>query len=293
MIFSAIIPCSKKDLESQKLKDLIASIKSQDFPQDQIEILTITEGDSEQAKAIGIRQAKGEICAMFCADNMITSPILFQKVLYQMGRVSAIYSRRYAYVKDDNSLNKYFSLIGGNDPICYYLGKNDRDPHEDSLRIRSNYQPSYGCNGFFYKSELIKATNLDNYYPMDNAMEVPGEFVSLDCDWIWHRTSDNLIDFLKKRYTYAKDLYCDRSNRRWKMVDTKEDIFRLGLFILAVLTVAQPLYVSFKGYSKIRDWAWFWHWPVCFGFLITYTSLSIRNIIKHGNPFQIRCLQPQ
>ncbi len=80
MIFSCIIPASQKDAESQKLKDLIASIKAQDFPQDQIEILTISEGDSEQAKAIGIRQARGEICAMFCADNMIMETGLFTRV---------------------------------------------------------------------------------------------------------------------------------------------------------------------------------------------------------------------
>ena len=130
MIFSCIIPASKKDSESQKLKDLIASIKVQDFPQDQIEILVITEGDSEQAKAIGIRRARGEICAMFCADNYVVASRTFTdvfKIFYSGLPFTGVYGRHYAVRKDDNSLNRYFSLVGGNDPICFYLGKNDNN----------------------------------------------------------------------------------------------------------------------------------------------------------------------
>ena len=295
MIFSCIIPASAKDAESQNLKDLIASIKAQDFPQDQIEILVITEGDSEQAKGIGIKRAKGEICAMFCADNLITSNHLFKNAydnIVLKGH-SATYPIRYSYQRHDNSLNRYFSLIGGNDPVCYYLGKNDRRPHAKDIQETSDYPSSYGCNGFFYRSELIKKTNLDNYYPMDNAMEVGGEFSAMDCDWIWHRTSDNLVSFLIKRYKYARDLYSDRQDRRWKMLDTSQDYIRLIWFILCTIAIFPCLLVSFKGYSKIKDPAWAWHWPVCLGFLVTYTFLAIRNLFKHGRLFQCRApLQP-
>ena len=290
VIFSCIIPASPKDFESEKLKDLISSIKSQNFPQDEIEILVITEGDSESAKAIGIKQSKGMICAMFCADNFIADTMLFASVyeiLCRNDELSAVYPCKYFYDKHDNSLNRYFSLIGGNDPVCYFLGKNDRWPHVEELRIKSNYQPSYGCNGFFYRSEDIKATDLDNYYPMDNAMEVKGKIATLGTDSIWHRTSDNLISFLTKRYKYARDLYCDRRNRRWRIIDTREDYWRLLFFIGTTLTLAYPLYVSCRGFAKIRDWAWFWHPVVCFGFLVTYSLLTIRNLCKHRSLFQV------
>jgi len=181
------------------------------------------------------------------------------------------------------------ALIGGNDPICYYIGKNDRYPHVDSLYKTSNYIQSFGCNGFFYRADLIKATNLDNYYPMDNAMEVKGEFSAIGCDWVWHKTSDNLISFLKKRYKYARDLYSDRNDRRWLMVDTKEDKLRLCWFIISTITVLPALAISIKGFLKIRDFSWFWHWPVCFGFLVTYTILALRNFVKHGQFFQVKC----
>ena len=228
---------------------------------------------------MGIRKAKGYIIGMFCADNMIMDRNLFQTVKNQFDfhlDCSAVYPRRYHYRKDDHSLNRYFSLIGGNDPVCYYLGKNDREPHVSSLKRVSNYAPSYGCNGFFYRADLIKKTNLDHYYPMDNALEVPGKFIGLPFDSVWHRTSDNLLTFMKKRYKYARDLYCDRRDRRWKMLDTREDYWKLLFFILSTVCVVPPIFLSFKGYSKVRDRAWFWHPVVCWAFLITYGVLTLR-----------------
>ncbi len=278
MIFSCVIPV--KDMLDPLLQDLVESIRSQNFPQDQVEIIPITEGDSESAKADGIRRATGYITGMFCADNYIMDPELFNRVYAEFAcGASAVYTKRYAYVRSDNSLNRYFSLIGGNDPICYHLGKNDREPHVKDLKRTSSYQPSYGCNGFFYLTNLIKKTNLSHYYPMDNAMEVNGNFMAIDSDAIWHRTSDKLIPFLKKRYRYARDLYCDRDDRRWKMLDTGEDYWRLLGFVCSAITVIPCIITSFKGYLRIRDTAWFWHYPVCLAFLITYGALTCRNIL--------------
>jgi len=114
------------------------------------------------------------------------------------------------------------------------------------------------------------------------------KFFPMDSDCIWHKTSDKLIPFLMKRYRYARDLYSDRQNRRWKIIDETIDYWRLLGFVLSTLTVIPCLYLSIKGFSKIRDRAWFWHYPVCLGFLITYTALAIRNLFKHGRLFQCR-----
>src|SRR3990167_1981036 len=322
IIFSCIIPASAKDLKSDKLKDLIDSIKAQDFQKDLVEIIIVTnfkepltetlhhnlegiklyftDGDSEQAKSEGIRVSKGKICTMFCTDNFIVSRFLFKIVytLFSKHDVTGIYTKYYTCSKNDNSLNRYFSLIGNNDPIAFYLGKNDRLPHYQGdeevvmdLVEFKNKVPSLGDNGFFYLRKKIIETNLDHYYPMDNAEDLrkKGNYTYFRIfPAVWHRTSDSLISFLKKRYKYARDLYSDRSDRLWRMVDTKEDKFRLALFIFYTLTVIQPLYISFKGYSKVRDMAWFWHFPVCVGFLIIYTFLVLRNLFKYGTLFQCR-----
>ena len=290
--FSCVIPV--KNIENnKKLDDLILSIRKQKFPQHEIEIVIVTEGDSESAKAIGIRRAKGEIIGMFCDDNMIMDNHFFSYISAKFNlypNTSAIFTKCYYYNKKDNSLNRYFSLIGGNDPVIYYLGKNDRQPYIPELKRTSNYPKSYGCNGTFYRSELIKATDLDNYYPMDNAMEVPGEFFAMPeiYDAIWHRTSDNLISFLIKRYKYARDLYSDRSNRRWRAIDTRGDYFQLVLFALSTITIIPCIALSIRGFIKKRDWAWFYHWPVCLGFLVVYSMLAFRNLFKFGNFFTVQ-----
>ena len=295
IIFSCCIPASKKDAQSQNLKDLISSIRSQDFPQDKIEIIVVTEGDSEWAKGEAIRRSKGEICAMFCADNYIVDKTFFSliKTVFDVNKLmTGFYSKHYAVYKDDHSLNRYFSLIGNNDPIAFYLGKVDRKPRYDSDPDEyftyfdfKDRVPSLGDNGFFYWRDSIQRADLDHYYPMDCAEDLrrkrEGRYFRINLAPIWHRTSDNLVSFLKKRYCYARDLYCDRNDRRWKMLSTREDYFRLVLFVLATLTCIQPLLLSGRGFYRIRDWAWFWHLPVCWGFLITYGFLACRNILKY------------
>lgn len=291
MIFSCIIPA--RDVEDPKLKALLTSIRNQDFPQEQIETIVVTEGDSEQAKAIGIRQSKGSICAMFCADNYITNKSLFAFVLkvFNSYKYTGVYSKFYHYEKSDNSLNRYFSLIGNNDPIAFYLGKADRRPwyenDPDELVTSMDFKgrlPSLGDNGFFYRREAIIGSDLFHYYPMDNAVDLQaaGEssYLRYNCAMIWHRTSENLIPFLIKRYKYARDLYSDRNDRRWKMLDTGEDYWKLAGFILATLSIVGTLSLSIRGFLKVRDWAWFWHPIVCFGFLITYTILAVRNCLR-------------
>ena len=286
MRFSCVIPA--RDKNDLKLKDLISSIKAQDFPQDQIEIHVITEGDSESAKAIGIKRSTGDICVMLCADNYLTDPTLFSKVNKEIGMFSSVYEKHYFYDPCDNSLNRYFSLIGNNDPVPFYLGKCDREPWVDGLYKTTSF-PSYGCNGFFVRREAFKDTNLDDYYPMDAHLDMSKkghDYLCLDQGTVWHRTSDSLISFLKKRYNYAKDLYCDRSNRRWRIIDTIQDKLKLLLFIFSVITIFPCIYISLKGFIKIKDLAWFYHWPVCVGFLIIYSFLVFRNLIKHKTIFQ-------
>ena len=300
MIMSCIIPV--KDPNDPMLKDLIASIRAQDFDQSEIEILVETEGDSEQAKAAGIRRATGEICVMLCADNYLWTNWTFKQV-YELfekhPNATGLYSQHYnAHIDGDNSLNRYFALIGANDPIAYYLGKADRLPHFERYE-NVDYcimdmmwpLPSLGDNGFFYRTSHIKQADLDHYYPMDCAVDLAEkgmrQYIRLCYDYVQHRTTDgNLLTFLTKRYRYARDLYCDRSDRRWRMVDTKEDRWRLFIFGASTITVLPAIWISIAGYIKVRDFAWFWHWPVCFGFLITYGLLACRNLLKYQSLFQ-------
>lgn len=290
MIFSCIIPA--KDPNDRKLQDLLLSIDVQDFPQEEIETIIVTDGDSESAKAEGIRRATGEILVMLCADNYFPNPHTFKlvhSIMKNMPGLAGVYSKYYYYDPDDISLNRYFALIGANDVVPFYLGKADRRPQwerEKHVKIElmdfDNEVPSLGCNGFFVRREVFKQANLDHYYPMDACEDIRrlgySSYARISGTDTWHRTSDTLWGFLKKRFKYADDLYMKRNDRRWVMVE-KEDLPRLALFVLFSLTFIQPLLVSIWGYIHIKDRAWFWHPVVCFAFTLMYGVLCLKQAL--------------
>ena len=93
---------------------------------------------------------------------------------------------------------------------------------------------------------------------------------------IIHLTGNRLGGFLKKRYDYMRQYYLqDFSRRRYKMVSQK-DAGRLLKYILISLTLIVPLWHALKGYTKIRDRAWFLHPVICLGFLGVYGWATVQ-----------------
>lgn len=276
---SLVITAKSKD--DPKLADLLRSIEAQDFPKDQMEVLVITEGTSESAKAIGIKKAKGEVIGILASDNeLINENTLSQHYLYA-DLYGASYPERYYYDETDNVLNRYFALFGCNDPLAFYLGKTDRISYLHAWTALPKYAvgKTTGDNGFFVKKKLIEKTDLDNYYHVDNSQEIGTIFPT--SYKIRHNTGGNIFKFFLKRYRYGLE-HAFNPNRRWHLVDFRKpkDIARLIWFIAATLTVVQPLYLSFRGFIKIRDWAWFLHLPVCMLTLITYGILSLHLVLR-------------
>ena len=271
---SLVIPCLS--LNDPKLKELLASIDRQDFPKSEMEVLVITEGTSESAKAIGIRRAKGYVIGILASDNEFIRNNELQRYHDMAIMEGASQSCYYYYTKNDNILNRYFALFGFNDPLSFYMGKCDRLCRVETIGnfdIQEN--ATIGDNGFFIRRELIEKTDLDNYYHIDNALEAIGKPTLLYSE-IWHKTGGNIFQFFKKRYRYGLQ-HAFNPNRRWHLVDFRkqEDILRLAWFIFASLTLIQPLCLSVRGYLKIRDGAWFLHPVCCILTLFTYVLLVL------------------
>jgi hypothetical protein len=259
-----------KSYDDVKLFDLLESIGKQSFPTSNLEIRVITEGTSESAKAIGINRSKGKVICILASDN-----ILDDKNFLNLGYSTAMehYAAQptyYSHRLSDNILTRYFALIGGNDPVPFFLGKNDKLPHYEHFRDIDLKNKTTGDNGYFVRTEFIKQTDLDNYYHIDNSQEIapPINFNSS----IVHNTGGNLFSFFIKRYKYALKLGFNK-NTRWRMV-TRKDIPKLLWFILASVTVVYPLRTSIRGYKAIKDKAWFLHPVVCILSLLTYAILT-------------------
>lgn len=270
---SIIIPA--KDKNDLKLAELLWSIEAQDFPKEEMEILVITEGTSESAKAIGIRRAKGEVIGILASDNELIHKDHLSYA-YDWAKKGFFNSAFYYHSYSDDILNRYFALIGGNDPLSYYMGKNDKRSHAN---YKTNLKGAIGDNGFFIRKDLIEKTDLDNYYHIDNAIEATEGVFGLTTDYpIWHKTGGNIFSFFAKRYRYGLQ-HAFNKNRRWHLVDFSQpkDIVRLIWFICVTLTVIEPLYLSIRGFLKVRDVAWFLHWPICVMTVFTYGLLIIHH----------------
>ena len=274
---SLVIPAKSKD--DPKLAELLRSIEAQDFPKEEMEVLVITEGTSESAKAIGIRKAKGEVIGILASDNELTTPIFLSTMYHFASESGAAYPERYSHIKGDDLLNRYFALIGGNDPLAFYMRKNDKWSYSGDLNLPSN-NLSHGDNGFFVKREFIINTDLNNYYHIDNANEIDVRPRPISLD-IWHKTGGNIFSFFRKRYRYGLQ-HAFNPNRRWHLVDFRQpkDIVRLIWFIIITLTGIQPILLSIRGYLKIKDLAWFMHWIVCLMTFFTYTLLMTHLVLR-------------
>lgn len=291
-IFSCIVPA--KDDKTPRLKKLIESIGRQSISH-RIEVLVETKGNPESAKAMAIERARGKYLCMLCDDNLFVDDMIFEKALklfQTFDDVVGIYSRHYSLCCENNLLNRYFALMGCNDPIPYYLKKCDRKSWADSkpdqvfelVAFKDNV-PTLGENGFFYRKDILMKSDMKNYSHIDNAYDLIKQghnwFVILNADYLAHNTTDgNLIGFLKRRYRYARDLYLQSSIRRWKILSNKLDYIRLIGFIVSTVLIIPCLITSIRGYLKRKDLAWFLHWPVCFGFLIMYTTLTLKQCLK-------------
>ena len=283
MKLSLVIPAKSKD--DPKLAELLRSIEAQDFLKQEMEVLVITDGTSESAKAIGIRQAKGEVIGILASDNELIGSH-FLKLMYDYTLINdSCYPSSYYHSKSDDILNRYFSLIGGNDPLSFYMKKNDKFPYYYGT---CNPSGSLGDNGFFIKKNLIEHTDLDNYYHIDNAVEAVGQSNPVLGATIWHKTGGNIFSFFRKRYHYGLQ-HAFNKNRRWHLVDFRQpkDIARLIWFVIIGLTFVVPLMLSFRGYRKIQDVAWFLHPVVCFLTILTYTlvviQLALRNLFPSSS----------
>ena len=269
---SLVIPA--RDINDPKLQELLRSIEMQDFPKSEVETLVITEGTSESAKAIGIKKAKGEVIGILASDNELiqlnTLTHMYNRVT--ISKFQSAYPAHYEYRKDDNILNRYFSLIGGNDVLSFYMRKNDRYSYLGN-DIDYNKQLSYGDNGFFVRKSEIKLTDLNNYYHIENANESSSPSPQHSFT-IWHKTGSNIFSFFAKRYRYGLQ-HAFNKNRRWYLVDFSKshDIWRLIWFVLITLTLIEPLILSFRGYRKIQDVAWFIHPIICFFTVVAYSIL--------------------
>lgn len=316
------------------LPRLLSDIKNQNYPKNKLEIIIVDGGstdstlkiikdsglriktvrgkyprDPEACKGEGVAMAKGELVALIDSDNALPNNNWFREhiePLVSNKKVVGSYAWRFAYVKNDYILNRYFSLIGSADPVGLYLGKFDKMSYISDdwngfgriiknkkkyfiLQFDNKHFPTLGSNGFFAKRKILLKgkSGIKSFFHIDTPYDLLNlgyDEYAVIRDVVIHNPAEELISFIKKRTRYMQLHYQKRQNdRRYLVFDpkSKRDIFRLFMFIVFSSTFIQPLYISLKGYLRIRDVAWFLHPVVCFGIMCAYIYATFLKFLKN------------
>ncbi len=311
------------------------AVLAQDYPHDRIELIFADGGSTdgtresikryrknsdiairlyenplktaEAGKAVGVRQAKGDVICLLDSDNIMPDSRWLAKMIrpFQEPDIVACEPIKYTYRKTDHVINRYCALIGMNDPLCMFTGNYDRyctvtgkwtevEREETdrggylSVRFRENMIPTIGANGFLMRRrELLDHFEGDYLFDIDVLWELfqknPGLRVAKVKTGIVHLFCSDMRTFYRKQNRRIRDfLYFNNQGggiRKypWNQVGKG----RIALFVICCITVIPLLLQACIGYSRKRDLqAWACHPAACLITLWVYGCGVISGFFK-------------
>ena len=316
------------------LEECLESINMQNYPTEKVEVLVIDGGSSDKTvdiarehnarvifggfpenqeprRAIGLLNSKNDLVAFIDSDNLLPDNNWLREAvqpLIEDKEIVATQPLYFTYRKSDSVINRYFALIGVNDPVAYYLRKSDRLTYFArtwnlygkaadkgkylKVEFDTKYMPPLGCNGFVARRKKLinlslnnemlipSFTHTDAAYDLINGGE---KYFGIVKNGIIHVTSKgSFLKYLIKRTFYINMHTFSGMPRKYKVFDLKKtkDAFNLVKFVLISLTIIIPLFDSIRGFIKINDIAWFVHPIMCISMLFYYSVTTIISKIK-------------
>jgi glycosyltransferase involved in cell wall biosynthesis len=263
--------------------------------------------DNQEARRyVGAKLATGEILLYLDADNLIPYDTWLLDMVspFERSQVVASFTKWYDPDKFLPSIDRYYALLGGNDPVVYYFGKHDRVPYGESylpkgaksvsiksgceiVRFSPKQLPTVGCNGFLVRKayfDLLDLQDPEQFFHTDVHIDLltknpDAEYAIVD-NTIIHASGGTLLTNLRKRLRYKSE-HSERLHkyRRYHIFDPScwRDKLRL-LYIAAVAgTFIIPFLRATVGFFRTGRWEWFWHPAATFGMVVAYGIALIVN----------------
>lgn len=316
---------------SERTLDLcLSSIKVQDYPA-KIEIVLADGGSNDQTlqiakkfnakiinipenkqnaeynKGVAVNAAKNDILVMIDHDNILPHPGWLKKMISPILQDNEIFGTgvlRFHYDKNMSLIDRYSALLGGTDPVPFFLNKSAHQSYlydkfhlkgklvqeeKDYYKVKLDPKslPALGGNGSVLKRKLLKFANSspDYFFHIDIHVDLAKKgyinyaFVK---DTITHLTGNSFLPFLRRRrYFIEKYHFEDQSRRRYSVYNSSKDKVALIGFILYSSTIVFPAIDSIRGFLKVRDVAWFIHPLMCLSILTVYGITTIREGVKN------------
>lgn len=313
------------------LKMCLESVRKQEYDKKLIEIIIVDGGSSDSTlkiaknyktkiinvpndkqsaeynKGVGVNRAKNEILLLLDHDNILPHKLWLNKMVQPFIRdkkIVGVEPLRFFYDRRMSALDRYFSLIGGPDPVAYYFGKNshlswsfDKYNLAGEAKDKGDYYlvkfnrdkiPALGGNGAAVKRKvLLKYAKADpeHFFHIDVHVDLIKKGYNkygIFKDSIAHYTNNKFFPFLKRRrYFIEKYHFEDQSKRRYSIYDSKRDKMSLIGFIIYSSTLIFPTIDAIRGFIKLPDLAWFIHPIMCLGILAVYGITTVREGIKN------------
>lgn len=317
---------------ADSLRECLKSLFTQNYPRDRLEVIIVDGGskdstleilkrfevrlykippdvqEAEYNKGTGILHAKKELILLIDADNVLPHKNWLKKMVKPLMENQDIIGSeilRFHYDPKDAILDRYFALLGGVDPVPYYLGKDSKlswafDKYNllGEATDRGDYYcvkftgkriPMIGANGFILRRKFLKYAKADpgNFFHTDINYDIIQKgyntyaFVKDDIIHLKRTKAAYFIKFLLRRKYIMETQYFDRIKKRRHAVYVPEtDRSYLIRYIIYSLTFIKPTFDAIRGYIKVRDKAWFLHPVICLSFLIIYSWAVLSRIIK-------------
>jgi len=254
----------------------------------------------ESGKAVAVKQAKNDLVLILDSDNYLPDPDWLKKMVepFEDGEIKLSEPIRYTWRKEGGYVERYCALIGMNDPVCLFLGNYDRWNYltrkwtevrhfaEDKggyLKIKLTKEgiPTVGANGTIFRRKFLQNDKFADYlFDIDVvAKEIADvgqiKIAKVKVGIIHTFCESDAIKFVRKQQRRIKDYTFHKKNKS-RSFDWDKFEFggksSLGLikFIVYTVLVFPILTQSLIGYSRKKDWAWFFHVPACFVTLFVY-----------------------
>ena len=314
---SVIIPTFNSE---RTLETCLKSIVNQDYPRRNLEIVVADGGSTdrtleiaeeyadkvvmnplrtgEAGKAVGARNAAGDLLAFIDSDNVLPRRDWFRRMVepFEDPEIVGAEPLYYEYRREDGYITRYSALLGMNDPLCLFLGNYDRYStltgrwtelnvrEEDrggyiKIELSEREIPTIGANGFLVRREAVEECSIGDYlFDVDLVYELVrrgyDKFAKVKIG-IVHIFCEDVRMFVRKQRRRIRDyMYYKRRGLRkypWSTVN-KSGLLKFVGYTVLVLPL---LFQVAKGYKKRPDVAWFFHIPACWMTLVIYACGTV------------------
>jgi glycosyltransferase involved in cell wall biosynthesis len=258
----------------------LSSIRGQNYPQKNIEIIIIDGGSKDETKkitanydvkwinvdpkkqnveynkSIGIKRASGELLLMIDHDNILPSKNLLKEMIQPFldhKDMIGVETFRYHYDPNMTLLDRYIALFGVADPLAFYLGKADRMSY-----ILDSFDKKYDpkdCGNYYlvhFTENNLPTIGANGFMIrkkilLENADAVPGKYFHIDVN----------VDLIRKgfnTYAFVKDSISHLSGHGSVVYYLKRRVFFIKQYYLSEDNISLQSARRYSLYAKKDFW---------------------------------------